>query len=223
MRVQCLICASLLLMTFASATRRYAGTPFHDSKYSGGPQVIPGRVQCAYYDLGGEGVAYHDNDARNNGSGMLNPRDGSYLNQFRMDEGVDISYTKFNRPIDDNPFEAVHPPENQLYVGWTEPGEWFNMTVKVERSGPYNIDLLYTSNRGGQIAFDLDGRKLTGPLEIATTYNSADPIAWRQWHHWNEIKRLAKVKLRKGIHVLTLRVVAKGNMNFAYLDFSPAR
>jgi hypothetical protein len=30
--------------------------PYHDSRYSGGPQKIPGKVLCAYYDLGGEGV-----------------------------------------------------------------------------------------------------------------------------------------------------------------------
>src|SRR5271167_1658067 len=67
----------------------YRGEPFHDNAYEGGPQKIPGRVQCAYYDLGGEGIAYHDTDARNNGSGGLNPADGTYLNEFRMNEAVD--------------------------------------------------------------------------------------------------------------------------------------
>src|SRR6202034_3508253 len=30
---------------------QYKGTPFHDSRYQGGPQKIPGKVLCAYYDL----------------------------------------------------------------------------------------------------------------------------------------------------------------------------
>src|SRR5690349_265911 len=64
--------------------KEYGGKPFHDSVYPGGPQKIPGRVQCAYYDLGGEGVAYHDSDAINSGSGTFNKPDGTYLNQFRM-------------------------------------------------------------------------------------------------------------------------------------------
>ena len=55
--------------------------------------MIPGRIQAAFYDVGGEGVAYHDSDKVNNGSGTLNKGD-SYLDQFRKDEGVDISYTK---------------------------------------------------------------------------------------------------------------------------------
>lgn len=204
--------------------QHYPAKPFHDSVYHGSPQKIPGRVQCAYYDLGGEGVAYHDADAKNQGSGGLNPADGTYFNQFRMDEGVDTSYTKFHRdvPIDDNPFNLVVPPENQLYVGWTEPGEWFNLTVEVARTGIYAMDLLYTSNRGGTISLDLDGKKLTDALEIVSTKNDADPVAWRQWHHWNVMKRLAVVSLAKGKHVLTIHILTNGNMNLAYFDFTPA-
>jgi hypothetical protein len=113
----------------------------------------------------------------------------------------------------------VQPPEGQLYVGWTEPGEWFNMTVAVERAGTYSLDLLYTSNQGGEIAFDWNGKKLTDPIPIRSTYNAADPIGWRQWHHWNLSKDISEVQLPKGVHVLTLRVVSQGNMNFAYLEF----
>jgi hypothetical protein len=34
-------------------------------------------------------------------------------------------------PIDDNPFDKIAPPRDLLNVGWTEPGEWFNITVDV--------------------------------------------------------------------------------------------
>jgi hypothetical protein len=163
-----------------TAYQDYKGTPYQDSRYQGGAQKIPGRVECAYYDIGGEGVAYHDSDAKNHGSGELNPADGTYLNQFRMDEGVDISYTKFHKQIDDNPYNLVLPPENQLYVGWTEPGEWFNITVQVARAGVYTADLLYTSNRGGTISLDVNGKDASGPLTIVSTFNAAEPIAWRQ-------------------------------------------
>jgi hypothetical protein len=208
----------LAVVTFGQAGH-YQGKPFHDSRYHGGPQTIPGKVYCAYYDLGGEGIAYHDADGKNNGSGALNPADGTYLNQFRLDEGVDTSYTKFHDQIDNNPYNLVQPSEGQLYVGWTEPGEWFNLTVEVERPGVYTVDLLYTSNRGGEISFDLNGKKLTGPVNVLSTYNAADPIAWRQWHHWNIMKDFVEVQLPRGVSVLTLHVVSAGNMNFAYLDF----
>lgn len=201
----------------------YKGTPFQDRRYQGGAQKIPGKVQCAYYDLGGEGVAYHDSDAKNNGSGGLNPADGTYLNEFRMSEGVDTSYTKFHDQIDNSPYDLVQPPENQLYVGWTEPGEWFNITVQVAHGGEYRADLLYTSNRGGSISLDVNGKAATGPLPIVSTFNAADPLAWRQWHHWNIAPGLVKLRLPAGKSVLTLHILTGGNMNLAYFDFKSAQ
>lgn len=202
--------------------KEYKGKPYEDTRYHGGAQKIPGRVECAYYDLGGAGVAYHDTDAKNNGSGALNPADGTYLNEFRMKEGVDTSYTKFHDAIDKNPYNAVQPKENQLYVGWTEPGEWFNVTVEVAKAGEYAGDLLYTSNRGGAIAVDVNGEAATGPVEIASTYDAKDPIAWRQWHHWNVANGLVKLKLAKGKNVLTVRILKEGNMNLAWWEFREA-
>src|SRR5579872_3827774 len=100
-------------------------------------QQIPGRIEFEYYDEGGEGVAYHDFDSTNNGSGKLNPPNGTFLNEFRMKEGVDISYTKPGN-IDDNLFNKVPRDMNKLYVGWTKPGEWINYTVEVKETGRYN-------------------------------------------------------------------------------------
>jgi hypothetical protein len=211
-----------LLLATLPALAQYQGTPWHDSQYNSGPQKIPGRVLCAYYDLGGEGVAYHDSDPQNHGSGELNPADGTYLNEFRMHEGVDISYTKFNHPptpIDDNPFNKFTPPPNLLYVGWTEPGEWFNITVNVRRAGLYSAGLLYTSNRGATISIDVNNKDATGPLQIPTTNNPADPVAWRQWHHWALAPALFKTHLSKGKNLLTIHILTNGNINLAYLDF----
>ncbi len=216
-------CATSVCASKANFPKTYKGTPYQDTRYKGGPQKIPGRVECAYYDRGGEGVAYHDADAKNNGSGALNPTDGTYLNQFRMDEAVDTSYTKFHDQIDNSPYDLVVPPENQLYVGWTEPGEWFNITVQVDRAGVYTADLLYTSNRGGTISLDVNGKDATGPLTIPTTFNAADPIAWRQWHHWNFARDLVRLRLPVGKSVLTVHILTQGNMNLAYFDFKKSR
>jgi hypothetical protein len=49
----------------------------------------------------------------------LNAADGSYLNEFRIHEGVDTSYTTFNRkpdPIDDHPFDKIVPPADLPYL-----------------------------------------------------------------------------------------------------------
>jgi hypothetical protein len=135
---------------------------------------------------------------RTTASGELNPADGTYLNDFRIHEGLDTSYTKFQRkpyPIDDNPFNKIVPPADLLYVGWTEPGEWFNVTVNVTHAGTYAADFLDTSNCGGTISVDVNGNDATGPLQIISTNDPADPLTWRQWHHWNLASQLFKVRL----------------------------
>jgi hypothetical protein len=222
MKLVLLLCLATAGASAADAPGPYAGVPFHDRLYHGGPQKIPGRVECAFFDLGGEGVAYHTADTQNHGSGALNPANGSYLNEFRMNEAVGISYVKLYHAIDDNPFNRVRPPPDQLYVGWTSPGEWIRLTVEVARAGPYAIALLYTSNRGGRIALDVDGKPAAPAIDIVSTWDPAETVPWRQWHHWNLLRRLARVELPRGRCVLTLRIVSEGNMNLAYLDFEPS-
>jgi hypothetical protein len=55
---------SLALHANAALPSDYQGKPFQDSAYKAGAQSVPGIVQCALFDLGGEGVAYHDADSK---------------------------------------------------------------------------------------------------------------------------------------------------------------
>jgi len=180
-------------------------------------QQVPGRIEFEFYDEGGEKVAYHDSDSTNNGSGKLNPANGTFLNEFRMKEGVDISYTK-PRNIDDNPFNKVPRDIDKLYVGWTKPGEWINYTINVNEAGTYTMSLLYTSNGDGTTSFDVDGSDEAGALKINSTYDVRDTISWRQWHHWNKTDSVGSITLKKGVHVLTLHIITNGNMNLDYMD-----
>jgi len=207
-----------ILLILAMGITSLGGSVFFGEPWKQKPQEIPGRVECEFYDIGGEGVAYHDTDSINNGSGKLNPTNGDFFNEFRMKEGVDISFTK-SKNIDTNPFNKVEPELNQLYVGWTQPDEWINYSVNVKKAGTYQISLMYTANGDGTIALDVDGVEIAKQLTVHSTHNAQDTIAWRQWHHWNKAEALTKIKLTKGIHVLTLRTVAHGNMNFDYLEF----
>ena len=198
----------------------YKGIPYSDSVYKAGIQSIPGKIQCEYYDLGGEGIAFHDSDMINSGSGKLNPADGSYLHEFRMNEPVDISYTKFqDPPIDNTIYNFVQPEKDQLYVGWTKPGEWTKYTVNVQEAGIYQLGLMYTSNKNGKISISVNNKDLTGPILISSTFVAADTVAWRQWHHWNYIDKIAKINLNKGIQTLTLHTVETGDMNYDYINF----
>ena len=199
----------------SNAQEKHKGKAFKENI-----QQIPGKFQCELYDQGGEGVAYHDTDSVNNRSCRLNPADGTFLNEFRMHEGVDISYTKFRDPaIDNSPYNIIEPEKDQLYAGWTEPGEWVNYTINVTQTGNYTIGLMFTASGDGGITLLLDGKKLTNELKVPSTKHDKETIAWRQWHHWNRIDNLATFKLEKGTHVLTIKTVFNGNMNYDYLDF----
>jgi hypothetical protein len=158
----------------------YKGRPFSDEFHTAGPPAIPGIVQCALYDLGGEGVAYHDTTKENEGSDVLN-RDpdherahGShYVWHFRGKEGVDLSYVKdwadLNHP------NAVSPPINLFYIGWTSDGEWTNYTVDVKEPGTYTIKALY-SHMATVVSFDLNGK----PAAAGKV-----PRATESWHYWD--------------------------------------
>ena len=82
------------------------GTP-----YLGSPVLVPGTIQAENYDNGGEGVAYHDNDAKNVGLA------------YRPNEGVDL--------------EGANGGGYDVY--WMTAGEWLEYTIQVPSEGRYDI------------------------------------------------------------------------------------
>lgn len=181
-------------------------------------QAIPGKLQCEFYDVGGEGVGFHDSDAVNSGSGGLN-KGRDYFSTFRINEAVDISFTKYVDNVDNSEFNLVKPQEHQLYVGWTAPDEWIKYTVDVAESGRYQVGLMFTSRLGGVVRLSTEnGEKVD--LQIPTTYDENDLLDWRQWHHWNYIDDLGTIALKKGTQVITLTTLEKGEMNYDYINFT---
>jgi len=155
--------------------------------------------------------------AQNEGSDVLN-RDpkhqrahgSEYIWHFRAKESADISFVKdwadLNHP------NAVTPPINGFYLGWTDNGEWTRYTVDVTEPGIYTITAMY-SFQANAVSFDLDGMA------------SADckvPVATESYHHWN----LADIGVitfpTAGRHVLTFHYV-KGNnwMSFEFRKVTP--
>ena len=176
--------------------------------------MIPGIVQCALYDLGGEGVAYHDSDPTNHGSGELNQQPGhqrahacAYIWNFRQAEGMDVSYVKDWADL--NHTNLVSPHINQFYIGWTADDEWCKYTVNVTVPGKYKIRMLY-SHQANTVTFDLNG-KLAAVCKI--------PLATPSWHYWN-LADIGTISFPEaGRQVLTFHY-GKGN-NFAYFEFLP--
>ncbi|MBK9487440.1 MAG: DUF1080 domain-containing protein [Haliscomenobacter sp.] len=200
----------------SSIPATYQGRPFVDTLHTAGPQVIPGKLECAYYDLGGEGVAYHDFEVENRGSGGLNvapnhqrPHATSYEWAFRKEESVDLSYAKDF--ADFNHTNNYYTPEvNQFYVGWTEDNEWLNYTVEVKVAGTYKIDALYANN-DASITFDVD-QKPASTCKL--------PLNTGNFHAWNKAEIGTITFSEPGLHLLTFHY-NKGN-NFAYFEFTLA-
>ncbi len=208
-----LACAFQVLT--AQIPKEYKGKPFKDKVYKLGAQLIPGRVQLAYYDLGGEGVAYHDSTPENEGSKLNHevhdygshkrPGISEYLAFFRENEGVDISYTKdwadFNHP------NKVDPAVNQLYIGWESDGEWTNYTVGVKAPGKYKIITIY-GNKDNKSSLLLNGKEAV-QLKL--------PEDTGNWHYWTQATVGEIFFPTTGLNLLTLKYNAGSNL--AFLDF----
>ena len=215
LRASCaLLFFSLNYSSLAALPPDYTGKPFHDSVYHAGAQTIPGKIECAYYDLGGEGVAYHDTDATNHGSGELNlkpehqrPHATPYIWNFRAEEGVDISYTKDFADFNHTNFFV--PATNQLYIGWTADGEWCNYTIDVKKAGTYRVLALY-GNAANTIRFSIN-RKPASECML--------PLATGSMHKWNKAEVGTITFPEAGLQLLTFHY-NKGN-NFAYFEFVP--
>ncbi len=119
------------------------GLGLRPTPFGGTVQTLPGTVQLEDFDDGGEGVAYHDLDAANNGG------------QYRS-TGVDI--------------EATIDTGGGYDVGWTAAGEWLNYTVNVSTPGLYTISTRVASSAsGGTFHIEFNGVNKTGPIIIPNT------------------------------------------------------
>jgi hypothetical protein len=220
-----LFCTAAILL-FVSGTGEaqtrlpggYKGTPYKDSIYTGnklnaaGTQMLPGRVELALFDRGGEGVAYHDSHSGNEGAllnrkpGELRPGISEYIAFFRAGEGVDINYTKdiqdFGHP------NKVDPKVNQLYIGWQEKGEWTNYTVYVNKAGKYIIYTIYSSvdNQPAELWVNNKFACMLNFPEI-----TGDP------HNWTQSEIGSITFPEEGLYLLSVRYST--GLNYGFLDF----
>jgi len=118
--------------------------------YSGQPFAVPGMFEAEDYDLGGEGVAYHDSDATNNGNA-----------NYRTMEGVDIENGSTGKT-----------------VSYIEQGEWIKYTVEVAKAGLYSMKNLVSSTSGGSFSIEMNDIDVSGQVSVPSTgsYNTYNEI-----------------------------------------------
>ncbi|MBO9703474.1 MAG: carbohydrate-binding protein [Sporocytophaga sp.] len=119
--------------------------------YKGKVHLIPGRINAEEYDLGGEGLAYHEaNTNGNEGKATL-----------RNDE-VDI--------------EATQDVEGIYNVGYILKDEWLEYTVNVVAQGNYDLDVrLAADGEGKTLHIEMDGVNVTGQINVPNTGG------WQTW------------------------------------------
>lgn len=110
--------------------------------FSGLPINLPGKVEAEDFDTGGEGIAYHDASAGNQG------------NQYRTTDGVDIEGCS----------------EGGYNIGYVANGEWLEYTVNVTQAGIYTIQArVATPYTNKTFHIELDGQNISGPIAVPVT------------------------------------------------------
>lgn len=102
---------------------------------------IPGIIQAENYNIGGEGVSYHDTDTGNSG------------NVYRADD-VDVDTLT----------------EGGYALGWLVAGEWVEYTVNVTTAGKLAFQArVACGGNGGAFHLELDGTAITSSISVPNT------------------------------------------------------
>ncbi len=144
--------------------------PFQDKRGQ-----IPGKIEAEHYDHGPADVAYHDVDEQNRGA------------DYRESTQVDI--------------EKRDDASNGHGVGWTRKCEWLIYSVTVKETGTYSLQIPVASNkRGGTFHLEIDGKDVTGPLEVPDTGG------------WDRLERIKKdgIRLRAGDYRMKMMMDSVG-------------
>ncbi len=114
--------------------------------FNGEPVSIPGTIEAEDFDLGGEGLSYHDTDGIN------------MAGDYRPEEGVDI----YDRNGDG------------FHIGNALPGEWYEYSLNVTDSGEYLVDVYLAAVQGGGKFSIQIGEIESDTLYAATSYSWLD-------------------------------------------------
>jgi subtilisin family serine protease len=138
-------------------------------------------LQVEDFDSGAEGAAYHDTDKVNTGG-----------NNYRPGTGVDVI--------------SINDQNSTRAVGIVKAGEWLKYTVNVQATGAYNLEFRVAGlGSGGQFHLEVDGRNVTGTLNVPDTKN---------WNAYGSVLKTG-VGLASGKH--TLRLVFDRNGKTGYV------
>lgn len=190
-------------------TPRPANTPTPVPPPSGGAQQpyrthnVPANVvQAEHYDRGGQGVGHFESTVAVAGDDAIDSQKRYGNNALRDPDTVDL-YT-----LRDSNNQLV---SGQAVIGHTRSNEWTKYTVNVTEAGSYVLDfrLATGDSAHGAVVVNVDGQFLkTFDNEIATN----------GWWNWG-IETTPAVQLSRGTHVVKVKWINGGQVNFDWLRF----
>ncbi len=127
------------------------GNAVAQGPYGGNPVTVydtrETTIEAEYYDIGGEGVSYHDTTVCN------------VLGRIRTgpNEGVDVEQA------------CGGAGSTCADIAATEPGEWAEYTINVTRSGMYAVTLGDAALAPSHLHIEIDGINRSGSLLVPST------------------------------------------------------
>jgi hypothetical protein len=141
-----------------------------------GPHILSKAAPCIIpmrdFDMGGEGVAFHESDEYNHNHNQPEGDD------YRRNHGDVNSYS-----VD---------VENGINIGWIVPGEWLLYTVEVRDAGEYRLSVSVSTTIENTFHLEVDGQNVSGSLPAPHTGG---------WHNWKWCPdKPVRVRLTAGTH-----------------------
>src|SRR5215813_9313059 len=122
------------------------------SPFSGTPVSVPGAIEAAGFDNGGEGIAYHDSTPGNAGG------------QYRQTD-VDLEVAS----------------DGGYDVGWTTPGEWLGYAINVASAGNYTVQLRVASPGGGLLHLGFNTAIGSTSMYVYQAVSIPATGGWQSW------------------------------------------
>lgn len=151
--------------------------------YNANPWNVPAdKILAVQFDNGGPEIACHDNEIAIQGG-----------NNLRATTGVE---TENSNGTDGN-------------IGYTNAGEWYEYTIKVQTAGVYSFTPHLSSAGGGTMHVEIDGVDKTGAIKINKTGS---------WGTYKDTL-VANIPLQAGIQVMRI-AIDKAGMNLSSYKFA---
>ena len=182
---------AIVVATDGSKYERLSGfTAYNPRSSFSGDIALPGTLEAENFDVGGEGVTYHDSDSKVEGDASGYRSNGG---------GVDV--VKGN---------------GGYAIGYTATGEWLEYTVNVTEAGIYSYDA-YVSSGATTSSFSLSLNTEDG-LTPLTDALSVPCVQANNWDTYKAVHGRLSIPLEEGKQIIRINITG-GSCNIDKIVF----